>query len=105
MKNVKKNNKNIISIKQKLYRAFIIIFLLGMVTNILSLMFLYITNSEYRFVLNTYGLSQREIGELSKENKKSKSIIRDIIFFYFSWKNVLPNTIFLRRKKNEEKNE
>lgn len=81
MKNIKKNNKNIISIKQKLYKAFIIIFLLGMVTNILSLMFLYITNTEYRFVLNTYGLSQREIGELSTEIQKSKSIIRDIIFF------------------------
>lgn len=69
-----------LSIKKKLFRTFIIISILGSITSGIGLIFLYKTNSEYKFTLTTYGFSQGEIGKLSMEVQNSRAIIRDIIF-------------------------
>ena len=89
-----KNNRN--SLKDKLYKSFIFISILGIIANLVALIFLYRTNSQYKFALNTYGLSQGEIGKLSTEIQNSKSIIRDIIYLNHS-----DNAIVEQRNLNE----
>lgn len=69
-----------LSIKEKLFKTFIIISILGSISSIIGLIFLYKTNSDYKFTLTTYGFSQGEIGKLDTEVQNSNVIIRDVIF-------------------------
>lgn len=77
------NLKNIlsnISIKKKLFRAFIIVSILGNISGIIGIVFLQKTNNDYNIALTNYGLSQGDIGKLGIEIERSNTIVRDILF-------------------------
>lgn len=71
---------NSTSIKKKLFRAFIIISIIGNVSGIIGLFFLQKTNSDYNNALTNYGLSQGNIGKLGIEIERSNTLVRDILF-------------------------
>ena len=71
---------NSTSIKKKLFRAFIIVSIIGNISGIIGLFFLQKTNSDYNNALTNYGLSQGNIGKLGIEIERSNTLVRDILF-------------------------
>lgn len=70
-------NKNMI--KKKISNSFIIILIISNIASLLGLVFLWKTNSDYKYTLTNYGFAQGEVGKLGIEIETTFSIMRDII--------------------------
>lgn len=66
-------------LREKLFKSFMIIAILGSLASIISLVFLQIITFKYNEAINNYGFSQGEVGKLGIKIENSYSIVRDIV--------------------------
>ena len=76
---IKKNFRNS-SIRKKFLVSFLIVSIIGNISGLLGVFFLYYTGNEYNNAIVNYGLVQGDIGKLGIELEKSNTAVRDFLF-------------------------
>ena len=76
---IKKSFRNS-SIRKKFLVSFLIVSIIGNISGLLGVFFLYYTGNEYNNAIVNYGLVKGEIGKLGIELEKSNTAVRDFLF-------------------------